>query len=575
MSRPSSVRVIPSLLRVGRRFWPLLRTQRLAATGAVAALLAEVALRALEPWPLKYVFDEVLGRSRGQDTIPVLVGAALALVLLVGGRAYAAYWSTLGFSRTGNRLLSQVREQLYQHLTRLSLGFHTRQRNGDLVLRLGRDVDLLKEVLVSALLPLLGNLLILVVMAGLMIWLEWRLAALALLVLPLFYLVSGRLAPRIHESARRQRRREGLVTSGAAEALGAIRVVQALSLEQALGRSFGQQNRASAEDDVRGRQLAAQLERSVDLLVALGTALVLAAGAGLVLDGSLTAGELLVFLSYLKSGFRPLQDVAKYTGRLARAAAAGERILELLDRDPEVRDCPGAMAAPPLCGAIRFDRVGFGYERDRPVLDGVSVEAPPGSRIAIVGSSGAGKSTLASLVLRLADPWTGRVLLDGADIREFTLASVRAQVSVVLQDTILFHATVGENIGLGRPGATPAEVEAAARLASAHEFIAQLPQGYDTLVGERGLTLSAGQRQRIALARAALRRAPIVILDEPTTGLDAENARAVTEALTRFADGATLLVVTHDAALAATLDTEWRLHHGQVTVVRRSHALAS
>jgi len=564
-----------SLLRVGRRFWPLLRNQRLAAAGAVTALLAEVALRALEPWPLKYVFDEVLGRPPGPGTVPALAGAAVALVVLVGGRAFAAYWSTLGFSRTGNTLLTQVRERLYQHLTRLSLGFHAGQRSGDLVLRLGRDVDLLKEVLVSALLPLAGNLLILVVMAGLMLWLEWRLAALALVILPLYGLVSRRLAPRIHESARRQRQREGRVASGAAEALGAIRVVQALALEEQMGRTFGQESRATAGDDVRGRQLAAQLERSVDLLVALGMALVLAAGAGLVLEGSLTPGELLVFLSYLKSGFRPLQDVAKYTGRLARAAAAGERILELFDRDPEVRDLPGAIPAPPLHGDIRFDHVVFGYEPGHPVLDGVSLEAPAGSRIAIVGPSGVGKSTLAGLVLRFADPRSGRVLLDGRDLRAYTLASVRAQVSVVLQDTILFHATVAENIALGRPGASPAEVEAAARLARAHEFIERLPRGYDTLLGERGLTLSAGQRQRIALARAALRRAPILILDEPTTGLDPENARAVTDALRRLATGATMLVITHDADLAATLDTEWRMHCGGVTVVRRSHALAS
>ncbi len=574
MSRPATGSVSRSLLRLGRRFWPLLREQRLTAAGAVAALLAEVALRALEPWPLKYVFDEVLGRPPGEGTVTALAGAAVALVLLVGSRAFAAYWSTLGFSRTGNGLLTQVREQLYLHLTRLSLGFHSGQRSGDLVLRLGRDVDLLKEVLVSALLPLAGNLLILVVMAGLMVWLEWRLAALALVILPLYWLVARRLAPRIHASARQQRQREGRVASGAAEALGAIRVVQALSLEHQLGRSFGQESRATAGDDVRGRQLAAQLERSVDLLVALGMALVLAAGAGLVLEGSLTPGELLVFLSYLKSGFRPLQDVAKYTGRLARAAAAGERILELFDRDPEVRDLPGAIPAPPLHGHIRFDHVVFGYEPGPPVLDRISLEAPAGSRIAIVGPSGVGKSTLAGLVLRFADPQSGRILLDGRDLREYTVASVRAQVSVVLQDTILFHATVAENIALGRPGAVATEVEAAARLARAHEFIERLPRGYDTLLGERGLTLSAGQRQRIALARAALRRAPILILDEPTTGLDAENARAVTEALVRLAAGTTMLVITHDAGLAASLDMEWRMHRSGVTMVRRTHALA-
>ncbi len=563
-----------SLSRVLRRFRPYLAAERRAIVWALIALALEILFKALEPWPLKFVFDRVLAGPAGAGAAGAIIVAGVAVVALVACRASASYWNTLAFSRVGNRVVTAIRDDLYQHLTRLSLRFHTRQRSGDLVVRLSRDTDLLKEVLVTAILPLAGNLAILLVMAGLMLWLNWRLALVALAMLPLFWLAARRLGPRIHGSARAQRVREGAAASAVAETMGAIRVVQALSLEGNVARTFDRENRGGQQDDVRSRQLSAQLERTVDVLTALATALVLGVGAWHVLGARLTPGELLVFLSYLKSAYKPMQDVAKYTGRIAKALAAGERLVDLLEEVPEIADAPDALAAPPLTGRVRFEGVSFAYDPARPVLRDVSFELRPGERVALVGPSGTGKSTLIGLLLRFFDPTAGQVLLDGRDLRSWTIGSVRAQVSVVLQDTLLFAATIRENIALGAAGASEAAIIAAARLANAHDFILRLPQGYDTVVGERGATLSSGQRQRIAIARAALRRAPIVLLDEPTTGLDAESARLVTEALERVTAGATTLIITHDPLLAQRADRTLYLEEGRLRAPEAAHVLA-
>jgi len=407
---------------------------------------------------------------------------------------------------------------------------------------------------VTAALPLLANLLIVLSMVGVMFWLNWRLALLALTILPVFWLWTATFTRRIQQTARNQRQRESAMASTAAEAIGAMKLVQALSLEPLFAGSFFKRNQEGQKEDVRGARLTAGLERAVGFLTAVSTALVVWYGARLVLRQELTPGELLVFLTYLRNTFHPVQDFAKYTGRLAKASAAGERVIDLLEQTPAVRDLPGAVPAPAFRGAIRFENVSFAYEPDRRVLEEVEFAVDPGQHVALVGPSGIGKSTLASLLLRLYDPGQGRVLIDGRDIRDYTLASLRAQISVVLQDTLLFAATVRDNIAYGAPSATAADVEAAARLANAHDFIQALPKGYDTVLGERGVTLSGGQRQRLAIARAAVRKAPILLLDEPATGLDEENERAVLDALTRLAQERTTFFITHDLRVAAGAD---------------------
>ena len=568
------------LRRFFHRFGPQVRAQRRLLIGSAVMIVADVGLRLLEPWPLGLVLDEVLadkpagnvpGWLAGASDGALLAGCAAAVVVLAGLRALAAYLSTIGLALAGNRVLTQVRADLYRHVQRLSLRFHARARTGDLITRLTGDVGRLQEVAVTAAMPLVVNTATLLGMVGVMVWINAELALAAIAALPLISPTFVRRSGRIRTVARKQRRREGAMATVASESLGAIKLVQALGLEGTLEKAFGSQNEANLREGVRAKRLAAGLERKVDVLTAVATALVLLFGARQVRAGTLSPGQLVVFMLYLKAAFKPMRDVAKYTGRIAQASASAERIVELLDEQPEIVDAPHAVDAPRFRGDLSFEHVTFGYEPGRPALRDVSLRARPGAMVALVGPSGAGKSSALGLVLRLYDPSDGRVRIDGWDARDVRLESLRAQVAVVLQSSVLFGVSIRENIRYGAPAAGDEEIEAAARLANAHEFIERLPDGYDTVLGERGATLSGGQRQRIAIARAAVRDAPIMLLDEPTTGLDEENQRAVTEALERLARDRTTVLVTHDLAAAEPADEILYLEQGEV-VERGTHA---
>ena len=566
---------LPSLWHISKYFWPHARKYKGLMTASLAALFAEVGLRLLEPWPLKLVFDRILSNNKRDrlpfipdlhryDPMTVLTFAAVAIVIITGLRALASYWQTIGFAQIGNRVLRKVRSQLYRHVQYLSLSFHTKAKTGDLVVRVMSDVGMLQDVAVTALIPTVAKALIVAGMMGLMFYMNWQLALIAVSVFPLFWLRTVTLTRRIQEVAKKQRRQEGAMAATAAEAITAIKTVQALSLEDTFAATFSGESDRSLKEDVKGKRLSATLERTVDVIIAVATALVLWQGTRLVLRDALTAGDLLVFLAYLKSAYRPVQDFAKYTSRLAKATAAGERVIDLLERVPDVRDLPNAVAAPPFKGEVRLEGVFFAYEKDQPVLQDVNLVVRPGQRIVILGPSGNGKSTLVSLILRLYDPQQGRVFIDGEDIRRYSLDSLRAQIGVVLQDNILFAVSIRDNIAFAAPGSTFAAIEQAARLANAHEFIQKLPQGYDTLVGERGVTLSHGQRQRIAIARAAIRQSPILILDEPTSGLDKKNEQAVLEALHRLNIGRTTFLITHDLRHAPGADLIVYLDQGRI-----------
>ena len=572
---------LPGLRRTMGRFLPHLRGERRRIGSALLALLAAAGLGLLEPWPLKYLIDRLVGASApggvaafaDVPTEALIPLCAVALVIIVALKAGAEYLSSAALALVGNRVMSAVRAALFDHLQRLSLSFHLRRRAGELALRLLGDVGMLRETLITAALPLAANALMLVGMMIVMLVLDWRLALVAMLPLPLLWIGGRRISRRIREVSRAQRKRESAMAASAAESLAAIRTVQALSLEERLAESFLGANRRSLHEGTRAGRLAAALERSVEVLGAVATALVLWYGARQVLRGALTPGDLLVFLTYFRNAIRPARTYAKYAGRLAKASAAGERILELLDEQPSIRDAPGARALPRPAGAIRFEDVRFAYGSGEPlVLDGLNLEIRPGERIAITGPSGAGKSTIASLVLRLYDPIAGRVTIDGHDVRDATVQSLRRQIDYVPQDTLLFAGSVHDNLAMAAArDITRSEVEAAARLADANGFIERLPQGYDTIVGERGATLSGGQRQRIAIARAALRGGPLLIFDEATAGLDGRSAQGVIDGLERLARGRTCIIITHDLAFAARADRILHLEGGRI-VEAGSHA---
>lgn len=583
MGRPTKLKeTVPGLWHILRYFWPWIRKRRPLIAGSLTALFVATGLRLLEPWPLKFIIDRFVRIDQPEgatgptaieslDTMTLLTISAVAVVVITGLRAVFEYYSKVGFARVGNRVLRDIRNDVYRHLQRLSLAFHSKARSGDLIVRVTRDVGMLRDVTGTAILPLIASTVILMGMAAVMFWMHWRLAFVAFATIPLFWISTVQISRRIHQVARKQRRQEGAMAATAAESINAIKIVQALSLEGVFADDFCSQNEQSQKEDLKAAKYAAKLSRTVDVLIAIGTALVLWFGARSVLRGQMTPGDLLVFLTYLKRAFHPARDFAKYSARLAKATAAGERVLELLERTPDVRDLPHATPAPNLQGTVTFADVTFGYEPGHCVLDRINIEVPAGRHVALTGPSGIGKSTFVSLILRLYDPVKGRVLIDGHDIRDYTIASLRSQISVVLQDSVLFATSVWDNIAYGAPDSTRDEIEEAARLANAHEFIEALPEGFDTILGERGATLSHGQRQRIAIARAAIRQTPILILDEPTTGLDEENERAVVQALTRLAAGRTTFFIAHDLELVAGADRILYLDGGRI-VEQGTHA---
>ncbi len=577
---------LPGLRRIVQRFWPYIRQERRLIVGSLMALLSSVILRLAEPWPLKYIFDRVIKVATNRkprmsafawlDTLPperLLLICIVALVILTALRAGCDYLNRIGFAKIGNRVLTKVRNEVYRHLQRLSLAFHGSARAGDLTIRVIGDVNMLRDAMVTAILPLLANVLVLVGMWGVMFWMQWKLTLLAFASLPALWYWSAKTSKRIKEAARQQRQREGAMAATAAESFGAIKIVQALCLEALFAGIFFGKSQESQKQDVRTARLSARLERTVDVMLAVVTAAVLWYGVKLITDHVMTAGDIIIYLTYLKRAFNPMQDFAKYSSRLAKATAAGERVIDLLDRTPDIVDLPDSVPAPAFQGHLRFDQLSFAYEPSQPVLERIELEVLPGQHIAIVGASGVGKSTIANLLLRLYDPQRGAVLIDGQDIRTFTLESLRSQISIVLQDSVLFAASVADNIVYGSKGASREEIEAAAKAANAHDFIMALPQKYETILGERGVSLSGGQRQRIAIARATLRKAPILVLDEPTTGLDEENERAINETLDRLTEHTTTLLITHNLQVAARADLILYMECGRILESGTHHQL--
>jgi ATP-binding cassette, subfamily B, bacterial len=568
--------VIPGVMRILRKFSPYIRQQRVLIFGSFLALLVETGLRLLEPWPLKFVFDYILipahnnsanvinSYTFGLSPIVLLTLSAVSIVAITGIGSIAAYMSTYGMSLAVVRVLSELRANVFNHLQHLSLSFHQNSKSGDLITRVTADIEKMRTVTVKTALPLITNIVSLLGMLAIMFWLNWELALVAAAIFPILSLLSGNMISRIRKFAKKHRDSEGVLAATTGETIGAIRVVQVLSLQKMLHSVFAAQNQKSLDEAIESLRLSAALERAVQILMAIIVAVVLWRGSHVVLHKELSPGELLVFMTYLRNAFEPMRKLSNQIGQIAKATASGERVVELLDFEPNVRDLPESQKAHPFFGTVRFENVCFGYDTGKDILKDISFVVHPGQQVAVVGLSGSGKSTLLSLILRLYDPEAGRILIDGQDIREYTIDSLRQQVSVVLQDSVLFAVSVRENIAYGKLGATDKEVEQAARLANAHEFIMNLPQGYDTILSERGGTLSGGQRQRIAIARAAIRQAPIVILDEPTTGLDNASERTVNAALGKLTEGRTTFVISHNLRAVQNADVILYVEEGRI-----------
>ncbi len=566
-----------------RRFGPLLAGHRRPMGTALGASLAYTAASLAEPWPLKLILDHVLpGKPLATGSAALdawlaggpmrLLGLSVGVILVLAAlRGYFYYQRNVHASRVGHVLVTDVRRQLFAHMQRLSLRFHHRHATGDLLTRLTGDIVLLRELMVASIVTLLSEGIILVGYVLVMLAMAWELALVSLVAMPVIFGLLTVYSGRIRAATRKQRRSESKLAARAHEVLAGIHVVQAFAREDAEDAALGKLAKRSLKSSLTTTRLEAGLNRSVELAIAAATAVAMWFGVRQVLAGDLSAGDLVVFVAYMKGFYRPLRRISQVAERGSKAGTCIERVTEVLDQSPEVPD--GREPAPALRGEIHFDGIDFGYAADRPVLRGVDLRIRAGETVALVGPSGAGKTTLLSLIPRFYDPVAGVVRVDGADARRYSLRSLREQIALVPQDGMLFAGTIRDNIAYGRLDATDAEIEAAARAADIHDHIASLPGGYDAAVGERGVTLSGGQRQRLAIARALVRDAPIVLLDEPTTGLDTAAEAQVLAAMDRLLGGRTAVVIAHRLATVRRADRIVVMDGGRVVGEGRHDAL--
>jgi ATP-binding cassette subfamily B protein len=545
----------------------LLRPHWKALSLALVAVIGETVTDLLEPFPLKMIVDQlvhskplppwltgIVSHTVGQNKFAVLNFAVLALAVIAVVGAISSYVEKYLTNSVGQWVMHDLRRTVYQHIHNLSLAEYDEKRTGDLISRVTSDIEAVQDFITSALLGMLVNALTIAGMVAVMLYFNWRFALIALSIVPALFLVVFVFTKRIKQASRAVRKKEGELVSIVQEVFSSIRVVKAFAREEYEQRRFEEQSLENVETALQARALKARLAPTVEVLAVVGTCLVLWYGSRLALAGQITPGDLVLFLAYLGKMYKPMRELSKMGDTVSKAAVGYERIQEVLNTVSRVRNLPGARRAGKLNGKLEFERVCFSYDASQPILKDISFQIEPGQVAAFVGPSGAGKSTIVSLIPRFYDPTSGQVKIDGTDIRRYKLQSLREQMSFVLQDTVLFRAPIWQNIAYGKPEARRAEIMHAAELANAHEFIEKMPEGYDTMVGERGVSLSGGQRQRIAIARAIIRNTPILLLDEPTSGLDAESEQAVFEALGRLMEAKTCVVIAHHLATIQRAD---------------------
>ncbi len=558
----------------------LLQT-RLSIALAALCLLGALLMELLAPWPLKVIFDNVLmGKPLppswsqlgvlfrwGPVPAVALLSAAVLLMVVVGGAC--SYGQVYLVTRSGYQLAAKLKIELFSHLQRLSLAFHTRAHSGDLVVKMASDTTAIRDLFTDWGVRALYQSAVIGGMLVVMIVVNWQLALVVLGSIPVLYLALTRLNQKIRSSVTRQRRQEGRIAARMNEVLGAIAMVQAF------GRRDFEQNRFEAEtarnlaEGITSARTTAVVTRVIEIVCAASTSVTLLFGSWQAFKGYMTPGDLLIFVSYLKSIYKPIRDLGKSALKVSRASVSAGRIEEVLAIEKEVPDVATAIAATDLAGDIVFRGVSFGYDETHPLLEDVSFHIRPGQKVALVGASGTGKSTLLGLILRLYEPQGGSIMIDRVDVKDYQRESLRRSIGFVLQESVLFSATVRENIAYGLPEVDDNAIEAAARHAHAHDFIMSLPEGYETIIGERGCTLSGGQRQRICLARALIKQPAILILDEPTSAVDPKSALMIHDAIDRVQAGKTVLIISHHIAAEDDFDQIFILRDRKIAISAR------
>jgi subfamily B ATP-binding cassette protein MsbA len=537
----------------------LIRPYRGSLVLILAAMLVETAASLATPWPLKIIIDNVVGHHKMSPWLANLLGtwmdgrhqihiaglAALAYVVIALLGALATYIDNYYTESVGQYVAHDLRLRTFHHLQRLSMGYYNTHQTGPLLSTITTDIQTIQGFASSSTLDIFIDLLTIVCMLGLMFWLNWDFTLIALGVTPFLLLFVSRFKKAVKKATHRVRKEQSEIVAVVQQALESMQAIKAFGRQDLEQEELREVSSATVDAALKARSIKALLSPAVTITVAICTAIVLWRGAYLILADVMTVGALTVYLAYLSKFFKPVKDLATTTNAIAQAAVGVERIQAILQTDTIIPDKGTATEAPPLRGEIVFEHVAFAYDVQNPVLSDVCFTIKPGQLVGIVGPTGSGKSTVVSLIPRFYDPTKGTVRIDGYDVRDFKLKSLREQIGYVLQDTALFHGTIAENIAFGKPGASREEIIRAAELANAHEFISRMAQSYDTMVGERGATLSGGQRQRIGIARVMIRNNPILLLDEPTAALDTESEKLVIEALERLMKGRTVITIAH------------------------------
>jgi ATP-binding cassette subfamily B protein/subfamily B ATP-binding cassette protein MsbA len=556
---------------MARKLLPYLCAYRWPVAWALAQVFLIAGFELLKPWPLQIVIDDVLGgkkppfammESWGQGIL--LVAACLAIVTVHVGAGALTLWHNFTTIRVGQSMVNDLRGALYAHLQRLSLAYHGRQRVGDLMYRITADSFAVQTMIMNGILPILSAVILLGGMLLVLFPLDPLLTLLALTVVPVLFALISLFNRKIVAVAGEARERESRVYSLVQWGMAAIKVVQAFTQEEDEHRRFMGASRESLRATLSLYSWQTLYSGAVNLVIAAGTALVVYAGAQAVMSGKLSVGQMIVFISYLAQLYVPINQITQSWGLIAGARAGARRVFEVLDTEADLID--GRHEFPP--GGVRREivwrDVSFRYRTETPVLRRIDFTVPAGSTIAVVGPTGAGKSTLLGLLARFFDPSSGAVEIDGVDLREYTIRSVRRQIGMVLQPPLIFPLSVRDNIAYGRPGADDAAIEEAARLARIHDTIMALPDGYDTLLGEAGAALSEGEKQRVTIARALLRDAPILILDEPTSALDVETEALVMAGIERLMAGRTTFIIAHRLSTVRRCDRIIVLRDGAI-----------